>query len=46
MEGALFIVFCPLGVINGVKSPYKNKNYSPENETCVRGRALFLPYFF
>ena len=29
-----------------VKSPYKKKNYSPENETCMRGRRLFLPYFF
>ena len=38
--------FVPLGVINGVESPYKKKKYSPENETCVHGRRLFLSYFF
>ena len=46
MERALFILFFPLIVISGVKYPYKKKNYIPENETCVRGRRLFLPYFF
>ena len=47
MERALFILFfLPLGVINGVNSPYKKKNYNPDNETCVHGRRLFLPYFF
>ena len=33
-------------LINCVKSPYKKKNYSPVNETCVRRRRLFLPYVF
>ena len=37
--------FLPLGVISGVKCPYKKKNHSPENETCVRARRLFLSYF-
>ena len=47
MERALFILFfLPLGVINDVNSPYKKKNYNPDNETCVHGRRLFLPYFF
>ena len=46
LERALFILFLPLEVINGVKSLYKEKNYSPENETCVRSRRLFLPHFF
>ena len=43
----LIYSFLPLEAINGVKSPYKKKNYSPENETCVRDRCLpyFLPYF-
>ena len=31
---------------NGVKSSYRKKIYSPENETCVRGRYLFLTFFF
>ena len=35
METASLILFLPSGVINGVKSPYKKKNYSPENETCA-----------
>ena len=30
----------------GVKSSYKEKKYSPENETCVHSRSLFLPYLF
>ena len=43
----LIYSFLPLEAINGVKSPYKKKNYSPENETCVHDRCLpyFLPYF-
>ena len=46
MERALFILFLTLEVINGVKSPYKKKTYSSENETCMRIRRFFLPYFF
>ena len=42
LKRAFFILFSPLGVISGVKSLYKKKNYSPKNETCVRARCLFL----
>ena len=45
MDRAL-IYFLPLRVMNGIKITYKKKNYSPENERCVRGRRLFLPYLF
>ena len=34
-EPYLFL-FLPLGVINSVKGLSKKKNYSPQNETCVR----------
>ena len=34
MERALFF-FLLLRVINGVKSPYKKKNYHPENKTSL-----------
>ena len=46
MERALFSLALPLGVINGVKNSHKKKNYSSENETFVRDKRLFLPYFF
>ena len=45
MERLLFN-FLPLGVMSGLKSPCKKKNYTPDNETCVRGRYLFLQYLF
>ena len=35
MGRALFSLFLALGVINSVKSLYKQKNYTPQNGTCV-----------
>ena len=46
LERASFILFLPLGVIDGLQSPYNKENYSPENQTRVPSRRLFLPYFF
>ena len=45
-ESLIYSFFLPLEVINGVKSPYKKKNNSPENEMCVHGRHLLLPHSF
>ena len=44
MERALFF-FLPLGVINGVKSPYKTIKLNVERTKCVHGRHLFLISF-
>ena len=45
MERVLFILFLTLGVINGVKSLYRKKNYSPENEMCMHIRRFFSALF-
>ena len=45
MHGESLIPFLSLGVIKGVKTPYKKENYSPENKTCVLGRRLFSAIF-
>ena len=45
MERALFILFLPSEVINGVKNLYKKKNYSSESKKCVRGRCFFFAIF-
>ena len=45
MGRALFILFATFrGLEQRKKSVQKKKNYSPENETRVLGRCLFLPY--
>ena len=45
MERALFFFIFRSRVINGVKSWYKKKSYSPENGTCVRRQTSFSAIF-